>query len=1041
MQVPLRPPSFLLAVSLLVVCSLAAEAQTTTQPASSLPSTDAELPPPGEVTIPGPLRSFLRMAGISQKASTDEILPLLARNVYVQGYVGWQERGSPTEFLILLGRYVNQAKELSALAGPSGTIRISNCEEALPLLHILGYRLRQACGQSSASVITVDAERAFLTTDSGFPLLALEESMRKAQPFVYEFPSSRVPVLFTENEWRKAVKIDKQKNYDLVELLLHHPQLARLYWGLSRIDTETSSGLQQSIGLKKLLPLAADLDFYGSHICIRSGRVLVPGGSGAESGWTELVGARPQSPAEFVPKLLSKDNGWLAAYFDSLARVNQNQQRHFSDAHRLQAFYAAFRGSDSSSDAARPAFRLAPGLLLLATRIQWDANGQPLVPGSLEVWKEIFKQKTDYKLVRDWGRRANHWSRPEQLAEAMFALSRLETDLTPLQEYLLFTELDSKRSPDHRLRPETFRTLANRFEEYSDQYMIFSEFPGLDDRSITTFVNTADAVGSIPNHTLRGNAMGTFQASVGLWQILARQQQIASVRLNESWQATVKPFAKVSTSAQLFDAGRSSLAAVLQAAAGRTNVSQDEIIELLAGPHQADRESQRIREEMAKEIRSVMDEQRLVSLDTLLALGNGISEMSQGKAVEGWVLALAAELREFEMPRPIFTSSERDEWAAGIYNNHHTELQMQTDLAKVLKSSPSRAQLEQARGQLTPFLRDTLVGLNYAYYEPPGAQLLRIDPLFVRSHDFAGETVLGVKGLWHTSQMFGQGSPAGGGAHFVGSLADLPYVLSEAEQDFIAPENVQALIWREAVPSLLASAVLPRWWDVSRTEMHAVALYQTAGEELLTESVSNGELRDKVIDILSDRMSPLKTWWLDQALRAGNIDEAMHRVAPADTFYLTAEFRRRFPDSGSWGQSGKELDRLTNSHPTELSWERLSRDFGVPHVTLAQSYARELLNVKPFPAFAGYSSRLMAESWDSSNLYWARLADEMGYSPAMLNRLVPELTRRMVGKIFATEFEDWQALLRAMREAGEELRQGKIAVLPTTRAAAQQPTQ
>jgi len=84
---------------------------------------------------------------------------------------------------------------------------------------------------------------------------------------------------------------------------------------------------------------------------------------------------------------------------------------------------------------------------------------------------------------------------------------------------------------------------------------------------------------------------------------------------------------------------------------------------------------------------------------------------------------------------------------------------------------------------------------------------------------------------------------------------------------------------------------------------------------------------------------------------------------------------------------------------------------------------------------------LMAESWDSSNLYWARLADEMGYSPAMLNRLVPELTRRMVGKIFATEFEDWQALLRAMREAGEELRQGKIAVLPTTRAAAQQPTQ
>jgi hypothetical protein len=86
----------------------------------------------------------------------------------------------------------------------------------------------------------------------------------------------------------------------------------------------------------------------------------------------------------------------------------------------------------------------------------------------------------------------------------------------------------------------------------------------------------------------------------------------------------------------------------------------------------------------------------------------------------------------------------------------------------------------------------------------------------------------------------------------------------------------------------------------------------------------------------------------------------------------------------------------------------------------------------------GYSSRFLAESWDSNNLYWARLADEKGYSPVMLNRLVPELTRRMVEKIFATDLEDWQALLRAAREAGDEFRQGKIAsVSPSGSASAQ----
>jgi hypothetical protein len=54
----------------------------------------------------------------------------------------------------------------------------------------------------------------------------------------------------------------------------------------------------------------------------------------------------------------------------------------------------------------------------------------------------------------------------------------------------------------------------------------------------------------------------------------------------------------------------------------------------------------------------------------------------------------------------------------------------------------------------------------------------------------------------------------------------------------------------------------------------------------------------------------------------------------------------------------------------------------------------------------------------------------MGYSPVMLNRLVPEMTRRMTAKIFATELEDWPAMLRAMQEAGDDLRRGKIVLAP-----------
>jgi hypothetical protein len=1005
-----------------------------TTPSDSLSLEDAKVGSSewANVAIPGPLRSFLRMAGISQKVSPEEVMPLLARNVFVLGYERGWPKGRPSEFLILLTRYVQQARELTALAGPDRVIHASSCDEAKPLLKILGYRTRADCGQRSTFLETADPQRAFLTIDSGFPLPDLEKSLQEGRAFTYSFSTSQVPAPPVEIDWSK-----KGKKVDVVDMLLSDPELARFYWALARMDAETVSALRQARVLQKMVPQAAALSFYGSHICVRSGRVIVPGGAAAASAWKELVGATPDSPGEFIPKLIAKDSGWLAAYFDDLSSVPASQQIHFTEPARLRRFYEMFRGKDVS-DAGTGVFRRDAGLLLLVTRLRWEPNGDPYVPGNLEVWKKIFRQKTDSKVIRDLGRRAEHWNHPSQLLEALFAISRISTDTGPLQSYLMLSELDGRRSPEHRLKPETVALLAGKFSEFSDQYLVFSEFPDLDDSSIAAFIQVAASLNGIPKNALRGNALGTFQASVGLWQILARQGEIPGAALNDSWRKVIRPFGRIGSQTQLFDAGRSALKDLLLAATGTSDASPDKIINLLAGPRQSTPEAQRMHEVMANRIRSVLDEQRLVSLDTLLTLGDGLREGAQGNFSGAALLPLAGELREFEMPQPIFRNSERDQWAAGIYNNRHTELQMRTNLAKIIKSPGSPEQLAESRGQLAPFLRDTLVGLNYAYYEPPGAQVLHHNPLFVRSHDFAGDTVIGLERLWQAPQLFGAGSPAGGGAHLVGSLADLPYVLATAEQDFIAPQNVQALIWRELVPGLLTNAIVPRWWNVSQNELHAVSLYQQCGEELLAASAQNDELRNKVMNILSDRMIPQRSERVDQALRSRHLPEVLSQLMPADTFYLAAEYQQRFPEgTSSFGPAGNELATLSQRYPNEINWERLSRDFGVPHRVLTQSYARELLNLPPFPVFMGNANRLFAETWDSNNLYWARLADEKNYSPVMLNRLVPELTRRMVEKIFATDFEDWPALLRAARETGEDFRQGKIAAVSSNGSSSQ----
>ena len=966
------------------------------------------------------------MAGISQKVTPQEVLPLLSRNVFTQGYEG---ASRTTEFLILLRRYVVQARELQEFAERTGmVIRVSNCDDARPLLRILGYRARMNCGEPETSLQTEDAERAFLAIDSGFPLSELEQTLQGGKPFEYPYSPTPVPVLFAESDWTQASKKNnKESSRDLLDTMLNDPSVARLYWALSNLDLETSKSLQNSVGIAKLLPYGAVLDFYGRRLCISGGRVIVPGGAEAESAWKDLVGVSPASPGAFIERLVSKDNGWLAAYFDVLSRTSRDQQKYFVEPRRIRLFYEGLRAAKLSGTATRGSFRPAPALLLLATRLQFQSDGQALVPGNLDVWKEILLHWRDTSLVRKSGQRAPNLASPDQLVQMMFALSRAPTDSGPVQIYMAMCELDSRRASGHHLAPATVRLLAHRFEDFSDQYRIFSEFPELSDESITLFLETAQELNSVPM-SVRGNAFGIFQANVGIWQILARQGQIPNSRVNESWQQMIKPFAAARSAVQIYDAGRTSLGEIFRFSTGKVRGSQDEIIDLLAGPRQTTPVGMQMHQAVVRRIRAVLDDQRLVSLDTLLIVGDALADKARGKQPEDYVILLAGQTREFEMPRPIFTNGERTEWAAGIYNNHHTDVQMRTDLPKILKSTTaSHAQIEEARGQLSSFLRDTLVGLNYAYYEPPGAQALHNNPLFVRSHDFAGESVGGMKTLWQAPELLGQGSPAGGGAHFVGSLADLPFALAELEQDFISPDSVQALIWRELTPELLTSAVLPRWWDVTPMELHAIALYQRAGEELLTASGSDEALRSKVTAILWDRLHPQRSRLVEKYLRTGRSSETVSLMMPADVFYLAAEFQSKYPDySGALGSATQELQELCRQHPEQVNWKRLSHDFGTPHPSLAQNYGLELLKVAPMPPFAGYSSRFLAESWDSPNLYWARLADEGGYSPVMLNQLVPKLTRLMVEKIFATDFEDWPALLRAMHEAGEEFRAGKL---------------
>ena len=247
----------------------------------------------------------------------------------------------------------------------------------------------------------------------------------------------------------------------MVDILLHEPAVDRLYWALANTDAQTRNALQRSPGLGRLLPYGSILDFYGTRIYIRAGRVVVPGGSSAESGWRDLVDASPRSPGDFVLHLVDKDNGWLAVYYDTLSRVDAEQQAYLTASPRLRHLYEAFREPDPTAYPAKAVFRKAPALLMLFTRLQRGPDGEPRIPGNLDVWKQILAEKTQSKVAHDWGKRAG-WKRPEQLLEGMAAVAHRYRN-GPLQIYLTLNEVDRGRASDKRLSPETVLLLASKF--------------------------------------------------------------------------------------------------------------------------------------------------------------------------------------------------------------------------------------------------------------------------------------------------------------------------------------------------------------------------------------------------------------------------------------------------------------------------------------------------------------------------------------------------------------------------------------------------
>jgi hypothetical protein len=786
---------------------------------------------------------------------------------------------------------------------------------------------------------------------------------------------------------------------------------------LSKLDKEVATKLKAAMPVTRLKAFSHVIDFFGGMYVIRDGKAVVPGGLKAEAVWAELAGSSPSDPAAFFDKLNSKDDGWLASYFDSLMRISGPVQEYLTQPDRLKRFYGAVRGKVTSPGPARPVFRANTDLLLLTARLRVSVDGKPQVPGSVEIWKQLFIKHPHGKYDGKLTKAAVGWKDADDVLEALFALCRKAVENEPLKIFMTISDMDRKRKTP--LTTATVERLTREYRTIGSQYSLLNETGALADSTVLAYIDTITAVNGIKDQGFKADAAGMMQGLVGLWQIFLRQGSIADSDADAALLAILTPFSKLKNDRELFDAGWNGVQSLAKATKTPEGANlQDRFIDLLAGtagPDDVDTHTQ-----LVQDIIRVTESQRLVSLKAIGDLVTHLDALAKGGKIEPAIIQrVSSRLSELQLPRAGLSGVEKNALIFGYWSERHIDFQRKLNLRSAVERAGNDPQkIADVKVPLAPLLRDTLVGLNYAHYAPPGAQILYTNPVFVRSHDFLG--LQGANQTWRQTEVVGSGWPASSGGRLVGSLAGLPYALAEAEQNFLIPSREQALIWGDLVPQIVQSAKIQRFWRVSPAQMQFVALHLRMSESVLAESVLDPALRARTVNLLANYAPPARANKVGEWLSQGDVRKALENVTPAELFVMAREMQGARLESGD--PLAQEIRRIARANPNEANYEAVSRSFGTPKPTLTNSYSPELLYMRTFPTLMGYSSRIMAESWESNLLYFAAVADSTYMTPSQLNTAVPAWTRSTVEKIFATHLEDWPALLRSMRQVGEDVK-------------------
>ena len=887
------------------------------------------------------------------------------------------------------------------------------------VLSLLGVELHNQNGmiRLEQGVKQQQAKKQDMVAALGIDIIGMQKALQAGKRYVLEIEDEPVEIYPDAEVWKDLFPGPSGSGF--AQMLLHHPQIARLYVSISGIDRHTLDALFGAVSLSELSTRYSDeLARFGPALAVSGDRAVVPGGLRAARVWESLTGASPDQAGPFFRALLT--NPQLFAFFYAVSELDARHQAFFTASpERALTFYTLSKGliqaheyhKDLSSDSSFARFMRAVPL---------DENGHVIFPGSPAVWLVAKGNNTKNDHMSMLQKMASETAVPAMEDEILSHLAETAYDVHGIRSSELDNFLAVSRLNAHFEEPmsqESALLLAQHYVDDWPLYAYFSDLPGVNNIGLRNFFAIVDEVKHKPK--LEQNLeMGQLYSLLAWVSILGRSEVLPPKKMADLFSRAGQDMQTAIRQGQTSAAALNVARSIVAACGSSTDENLDQAVRecMLRGWGQADGR----RAEDYERVLELQKAPRLTDLDSIAGAAQSILstpetlERSQSDSAKAAlradaqrISAAASHLPAVEIPHiRRIPPREREE----IQSYHPGAIQNCAAQMKEIAAKPSpdfgavRRLARELLNTIRPQVTAALAAPIYAYYLRSTDLVVSEDPLLLRKHRYVDFiTPLGGNELVERPEFLP--SSEGVGSHFEGGFATFALIAGRAA----AAGFHQGGHGAEAMIAAQIAAIRSAPWDrLSEQDQRLVALRILAAREWIVRSGSDPQyfhaLGSATLGILSlGRRADLLN-----GIENRDWNAIWNSVPLPDLFTLGSEFSRQslpYPDSPVFAQL-HALDSSANVRDIDYLGHIPGVSQGCGHLHMSvdapyEEYARRLMEED------------LAERTADFKLFLAYRAHNAGVEPSRLGPVAEQLAAKALAASQLTDYHDWRSLFAA----------------------------